>query len=115
MHCKPSGHAAIPAACDFEIAGDPPRETMPWADGDGDHVGGNWSRQSNAVSRLADDQRDRDDDLTPDVGVADAVDAVTLRRDIAADMIAVAIGPRHRFAVVGSPGYFKIHKRRYRA
>jgi len=29
---------------------------------------------------------------------------------IAADMIAVAIGPRHRFAVVGSPGYFKTHK-----
>ena len=28
---------------------------------------------------------------------------------IAADMIAVAIGPRHRFAVVGSPGYFKTH------
>src|SRR6185312_3267629 len=29
---------------------------------------------------------------------------------IAADMIAVAIGPRHRFAVVGSPGFFKQHK-----
>jgi DNA-binding transcriptional LysR family regulator len=29
---------------------------------------------------------------------------------IAADMIAVPIGPRHRFAVVGSPGYFKGHK-----
>lgn len=29
---------------------------------------------------------------------------------VAADMIAVAIGPRHRFAVVGSPGYFKQHK-----
>ena len=29
---------------------------------------------------------------------------------IAADMIAVPIGPRHRFAVVGSPGYFKAHK-----
>jgi DNA-binding transcriptional LysR family regulator len=29
---------------------------------------------------------------------------------IAADMIAVPIGPRHRFAVVGSPGYFKKHK-----
>jgi hypothetical protein len=25
-------------------------------------------------------------------------------------MIAVPIGPRHRFAVVGSPGYFKGHK-----
>ena len=29
---------------------------------------------------------------------------------IAADMIAVPIGPRHRFAVVGSPAYFKSHK-----
>src|SRR6202012_4387844 len=29
---------------------------------------------------------------------------------IAADMIAVPIGPRHRFAVVGSPGFFKRRK-----
>src|SRR5215467_14957266 len=29
---------------------------------------------------------------------------------IAADMIAIPIGPRHRFAVVGSPAYFKTHK-----
>jgi DNA-binding transcriptional LysR family regulator len=29
---------------------------------------------------------------------------------IAGDMIAVPIGPRHRFAVVGSPGYFRKHK-----
>ena len=29
---------------------------------------------------------------------------------IAADMIAVPIGPRHRFAVVASPGYFKTRK-----
>jgi DNA-binding transcriptional LysR family regulator len=29
---------------------------------------------------------------------------------IAADMITVPIGPRHRFAVVGSPGFFRIHK-----
>jgi DNA-binding transcriptional LysR family regulator len=29
---------------------------------------------------------------------------------IAADMIAVPIGPRHRFAVVGSPAYFKKYK-----
>lgn len=29
---------------------------------------------------------------------------------IAADMIAIPIGPRHRFAVVGSPGYFKARK-----
>jgi DNA-binding transcriptional LysR family regulator len=27
-----------------------------------------------------------------------------------ADMIAVPIGPRHRFAVVGSPSYFKMHR-----
>ena len=30
---------------------------------------------------------------------------------IAADMIAVPIGPRHRFAVVASPGYFKDRKK----
>ena len=35
---------------------------------------------------------------------------VRFGESIAADMIAVAIGPRHRFAVVGSPGYFKTHK-----
>src|ERR1700747_944156 len=29
---------------------------------------------------------------------------------IAADMIAVPIGPRHRFAVVGAPAYFRAHK-----
>lgn len=29
---------------------------------------------------------------------------------IAADMIAVSIGPRHRFAVVGTAAYFKTHK-----
>jgi DNA-binding transcriptional LysR family regulator len=29
---------------------------------------------------------------------------------IARDMIAVPVGPRHRFAVVGSPGYFKKHR-----
>ena len=30
---------------------------------------------------------------------------------IAADMIAVPIGPRHRFAVVASPDYFKERKK----
>ena len=43
--------------------------------------------------------------------VAAGFDAgVRFGETIAADMIAVAIGPRHRFAVVGSPGYFKVHK-----
>src|SRR5262249_7260204 len=30
--------------------------------------------------------------------------------NIAADMIAVAVGPRHRFAVVGGPAFFRGHK-----
>src|SRR6201991_5218901 len=43
--------------------------------------------------------------------VAAGFDAgVRFGETIAADMIAVPIGPRHRFAVVGSPGYFKQHK-----
>ncbi|MHC2433643.1 DNA-binding transcriptional LysR family regulator [Bradyrhizobium sp. USDA 4451] len=43
--------------------------------------------------------------------VAAGFDAgVRFGETIAADMIAVPIGPRHRFAVVGSPGYFKVHK-----
>jgi DNA-binding transcriptional LysR family regulator len=42
--------------------------------------------------------------------VAAGFDAgVRFGETIAADMIAVPIGPRHRFAVVGSPGYFKAH------
>jgi DNA-binding transcriptional LysR family regulator len=42
--------------------------------------------------------------------VAAGFDAgVRFGETIAADMIAVPIGPRHRFAVVGSPGYFKTH------
>ena len=37
--------------------------------------------------------------------VAAGFDAgVRFGETIAADMIAVAIGPRHRFAVIGSPG-----------
>lgn len=58
-------------------------------------------------------------DVNVDIVVNDAlVDVVAAGFDagvrfgetIAADMIAVPIGPRHRFAVVGSPGYFKQHK-----
>jgi DNA-binding transcriptional LysR family regulator len=50
-----------------------------------------------------------------DNGLVDVVSAgfdagVRFGESIAADMIAVPIGPRHRFAVVGSPGYFKLHK-----
>jgi DNA-binding transcriptional LysR family regulator len=43
--------------------------------------------------------------------VAAGFDAgVRFGETIAADMIAVPIGPRHRFAVVGSAAYFKVHK-----
>ncbi|WGR98814.1 LysR family transcriptional regulator [Bradyrhizobium sp. ISRA443] len=43
--------------------------------------------------------------------VAAGFDAgVRFGETIAADMIAVPIGPRHRFAVVGSPAYFRTHK-----
>jgi DNA-binding transcriptional LysR family regulator len=43
--------------------------------------------------------------------VAAGFDAgVRFGETIAADMIAVPIGPRHRFAVVGSPAYFKHRK-----
>lgn len=58
-------------------------------------------------------------DIRVDLVINDAlVDVVSAGFDagvrfgetIAADMIAVPIGPRHRFAVVGSPGYFKNYK-----
>ncbi len=58
-------------------------------------------------------------DIRVDLVVNDAlVDVVSAGFDagvrfgetIAADMIAVPVGPRHRFAVVASPSYFKIHK-----
>ncbi|WGS21542.1 MULTISPECIES: LysR family transcriptional regulator [unclassified Bradyrhizobium] len=43
--------------------------------------------------------------------VAAGFDAgVRFGETIAGDMIAVPIGPRHRFAVVGSPAYFRTHK-----
>jgi DNA-binding transcriptional LysR family regulator len=42
--------------------------------------------------------------------VAAGFDAgIRFRETVAADMIAVPIGPRQRFAVVGSPAYFKRH------
>src|SRR6201997_1622517 len=58
-------------------------------------------------------------DVSVEIVVNDAlIDAVAAGFDagvrfgetIAKDMIAVPIGPRHRFAVVGSPGYFRTHK-----
>lgn len=58
-------------------------------------------------------------DIRVDLVINDAlVDVVSAGFDagvrfgetIAVDMIAVPVGPRHRFAVVGSPGYFKAHK-----
>ena len=54
-------------------------------------------------------------DLVTNDALVDVVSAgfdagVRFGETIAADMIAVPIGPRHRFAVVGSPGYFKTHK-----
>lgn len=58
-------------------------------------------------------------DIRVDLVINDAlVDVVSAGFDagvrfgetIAADMIAVPIGPRHRFAVVGSPAYFKSRK-----
>jgi DNA-binding transcriptional LysR family regulator len=58
-------------------------------------------------------------DINVEIAINDAlIDVVSAGFDagvrfgetIAADMIAVPIGPRHRFAVVGSPGYFKHRK-----
>lgn len=50
------------------------------------------------------------DDALVDV-VSGGFDAgVRFGETIAADMIAVPIGPRHRFAVVGSPAFFKKHQ-----
>lgn len=55
-------------------------------------------------------------ELTTDDALVDMVSGgydagVRFGETIAADMIAVPIGPRHRFAVVGSPGYFKGRKK----
>jgi DNA-binding transcriptional LysR family regulator len=50
------------------------------------------------------------DDALIDVVAAGFDAGVRFGEIIAADMIAVPIGPRHRFAVVGSPDFFKQHK-----
>jgi len=50
------------------------------------------------------------DDALIDMVAAGFDAGVRFGETLAADMIAVPIGPRHRFAVVGSPGYFKQHK-----
>lgn len=55
-------------------------------------------------------------ELATDDALVDMVSAgfdagVRFGETIAADMIAVPIGPRHRFAVVASPAYFKDRKR----
>lgn len=54
-------------------------------------------------------------DLVIDDALVDMVSAgfdagVRFGETIAADMIAVSIGPRHRFAVIGSPAFFKTHR-----
>lgn len=55
-------------------------------------------------------------ELTTDDALVDMVSGgydagVRFGETIAADMIAVPIGPRHRFAVVGSPAYFRNRKK----
>jgi DNA-binding transcriptional LysR family regulator len=50
------------------------------------------------------------DDALVDVVSAGFDAGIRFGESIAADMIAVPIGPRHRFAVVGSPAYFRLHK-----
>jgi DNA-binding transcriptional LysR family regulator len=50
------------------------------------------------------------DDALIDMVAAGFDAGVRFGETLAADMIAVPIGPRHRYAVVGSPGYFKQHK-----
>ncbi|HYG87844.1 MAG TPA: LysR family transcriptional regulator [Azospirillum sp.] len=49
------------------------------------------------------------DDALTDVVSAGFDAGVRFGETIAADMIAVPLGPRHRFAVVGSPAYFARH------
>lgn len=51
------------------------------------------------------------DDALVDTVAAGFDAGVRFGETIAADMIAVPLGPRHRFAVVGSPKYFKQNKR----
>ena len=52
------------------------------------------------------------DDALIDMVSAGFDAGVRFGETLAADMIAVPIGPRHRFAVVGSSGYFKSTSRR---
>jgi DNA-binding transcriptional LysR family regulator len=51
------------------------------------------------------------DDALVDTVAAGFDAGVRFGETIAADMIAVPLGPRHRFAVVGSPKYFKQHSK----
>ncbi|MFT4163473.1 LysR family transcriptional regulator [Shinella sp.] len=67
-----------------------------------------------AMKRLLPDNPDIKVEITIDYGMADVVadrfDAgVRLGGDIAKDMIAVRIGPDTPMAIVGSPGYFRLH------
>jgi DNA-binding transcriptional LysR family regulator len=69
-----------------------------------------------ALARLLPGYPDIKVELTVEHGFADIVagryDAgVRLGEQVARDMIAVPIGPDMRMAVVGSPGYFKQHKK----
>lgn len=67
-----------------------------------------------AMKRLLPDNPDINVEITIDYGLADVVadrfDAgVRLGGDIAKDMIALRIGPDTPMAIVGSPGYFRLH------
>lgn len=64
------------------------------------------------ISRFLEVYPSVDVELVVDDSLADIVSAgfdagVRFGEMIAADMIAVPVGPRHRFAVVGSPAYFE--------
>ena len=79
-------------------AGEHPAETIVWP----------------AVKKLASDYPDIHVEITVDQGLTDIVaeryDAgVRLGEQVARDMIAVAIGPEIRMAVVGAPSYFAVH------
>lgn len=67
-----------------------------------------------AMKRLLPDNPDIKVEITIDYGLADVVadrfDAgIRLGGDIAKDMITVRIGPDTQMAIVGSPGYFRLH------
>ncbi|WP_342360037.1 LysR family transcriptional regulator [Terrarubrum flagellatum] len=66
------------------------------------------------VSRFVEAYPEVNVELVCDNALVDVVSGgfdagVRFGETIAADMIAVPIGPRHRFAVVGSPDYFRRH------